>query len=231
MSAALAAGEARPATEWLSIREASALVGVSVATLRRWSDAGRLPVFITPGGHRRFPRDAVLELVAAPQPAVAALAGDDPSPVGAIVRAYRRVLRRSPALPQPLATLDPADRAALRRHGRRIVAALVESLDAPADARAALGARAGCGAATCGRIAAAAGLSLQDTLDLFVRFRAPFLHELGAACGRRGLDAAAATSLLERASDMMDRLLPAVVTGFEHAPGSARAAIPADPAR
>jgi len=25
-----------PVTEWLSIREASALVGVSVATLRRW---------------------------------------------------------------------------------------------------------------------------------------------------------------------------------------------------
>ena len=51
-------------TEWLTIRAASALVGVSVATLRRWCDAGLVRVFTTPGGHRRFSRAAVLELVA-----------------------------------------------------------------------------------------------------------------------------------------------------------------------
>jgi len=40
--------------EWLSLTEASELLGVHPATLRRWTDAGSVPFFRTPGGHRRF---------------------------------------------------------------------------------------------------------------------------------------------------------------------------------
>lgn len=39
---------------WLSVKDASALLGVDPSTLRRWSDAGKLPVVVTPGGHRRY---------------------------------------------------------------------------------------------------------------------------------------------------------------------------------
>src|SRR5579884_4541225 len=39
---------------WLSINEACQLLGVDQSTLRRWSDAGKVPVFRTPGGHRRY---------------------------------------------------------------------------------------------------------------------------------------------------------------------------------
>jgi hypothetical protein len=171
MSTAIVAAPGAPRTEWLSIREASALVGVSVASTTR-----------------------------------------------AILSAYRRVTRGSPELPEPLGAIAVGDRAALRRHGRRMVAALVEALDAREDDSGTSGARASGAAAECGRIAAAAGMTLQETLDVFVRFRAPFLHELAAACRLHGLDAGAATALLERASDMMDRLLPAVVASFGPAP-------------
>jgi excisionase family DNA binding protein len=40
--------------DWLSLTEASELLGVHPTTLRRWADAGRVPSFRTPGGHRRF---------------------------------------------------------------------------------------------------------------------------------------------------------------------------------
>ena len=43
-------------SDWLSLTEASRILGVSGATLRRWADDGRVPVFTTPGGHRRFSR-------------------------------------------------------------------------------------------------------------------------------------------------------------------------------
>lgn len=39
---------------WLSLTEASNLLGVHYSTLRRWADAGIIPCFRTPGGHRRF---------------------------------------------------------------------------------------------------------------------------------------------------------------------------------
>ena len=40
--------------EWLSLTEAGALLGVHPTTLRRWTDAGEVPCFRTPGGHRRY---------------------------------------------------------------------------------------------------------------------------------------------------------------------------------
>ena len=39
---------------WLSLSEASSLLGVHFTTLRRWADTGSVPCFRTPGGHRRF---------------------------------------------------------------------------------------------------------------------------------------------------------------------------------
>ena len=41
-------------SRWLSLGEASKLLGVHYTTLRRWADAGSVPCFRTPGGHRRF---------------------------------------------------------------------------------------------------------------------------------------------------------------------------------
>ena len=48
---------------WLSINEACRMLGVDQSTLRRWSDAGKVPVFRTPGGHRRYAEDDLLLLV------------------------------------------------------------------------------------------------------------------------------------------------------------------------
>src|SRR5665811_882131 len=48
---------------WLSMGQASALLGVSSATLRRWAVEGRIATFTTPGGHRRFSPAAVESLL------------------------------------------------------------------------------------------------------------------------------------------------------------------------
>jgi len=46
--------QAKEKADWLSLGEASHLLGVHPATLRQWADQGKIPVFRTPGGHRRF---------------------------------------------------------------------------------------------------------------------------------------------------------------------------------
>ena len=56
-------------SRWLSLGPASRLVGVDPDTLRRWADDGRVDVYVTPGGHRRFDRRAIEALVAAAVPA------------------------------------------------------------------------------------------------------------------------------------------------------------------
>ncbi len=39
---------------WVSLARACEILGADESTLRRWADAGRLHVYRTPGGHRRF---------------------------------------------------------------------------------------------------------------------------------------------------------------------------------
>jgi excisionase family DNA binding protein len=41
----------------LSISEAARMLGVSLSTVRRWSDSGVLPSYRTPGGQRRYNRE------------------------------------------------------------------------------------------------------------------------------------------------------------------------------
>jgi excisionase family DNA binding protein len=201
------------ATEWLTIREASALVGVSVATLRRWCDAGLVRVFTTPGGHRRFARSAVLDLMPSRGPAESVANGGETAI--RMVRAYRRANRREPELPPALARMGERDRNELRGHGRQMVTALVDALDDGSTGDSTHHARARVAAAACGSMAGAARVPLQEMLALFVRFRAPFLHELGEVCRRRGLDATATAAMLERASDALDGLLPSVIRGYQ----------------
>ncbi|HET6477436.1 MAG TPA: GAF domain-containing protein [Thermoleophilia bacterium] len=49
--------------DWLRLGEAAAELGVSLNTLRRWSDAGKLTCYRSPGGHRRYRRAHVEALL------------------------------------------------------------------------------------------------------------------------------------------------------------------------
>jgi len=71
--------------EWLTLHEACSLVGVSPATLRRWSNNGDISTFTTPGGHRRYARSTILALLPAPRAASSASpsAIEPPSGTGA----------------------------------------------------------------------------------------------------------------------------------------------------
>ena len=41
-------------TQLLNVGEAATYLGMSAASLRKWSDQGLLPVYRTPGGQRRY---------------------------------------------------------------------------------------------------------------------------------------------------------------------------------
>lgn len=51
-------------TRWLTLTEAAENLRVHPTTLRRWADTGQIPVFLTPGGHRRFAASDVKHIAA-----------------------------------------------------------------------------------------------------------------------------------------------------------------------
>ncbi len=58
---------------FLNVSEAADSLGVSAASLRKWSDQGLLPVYRTPGGQRRYdPTDVDQFLASMRQPAASA---------------------------------------------------------------------------------------------------------------------------------------------------------------
>jgi excisionase family DNA binding protein len=211
----------------MGLSEASSLLGVSPATLRRWSDAGRLRVFTTPGGHRRFSRDALERLLPADRSRRPSIGGAGLSP-SRIARTYRRASREAaPELPWVL-TLTDEQRLLFRERGQVLAASLLQYLDAtqPDTATHHLN-ESSKTAAEYGRVAARLRLSLSQTVEGFLRFRAPFHHELAVAARRRGFDAAETTDLLETAERAMDRLLVATMTGHRLESNPPRRGLPA----
>jgi excisionase family DNA binding protein len=203
--------------DWVSLSEASRVLGVSPATLRRWSDAGRLRVFTTPGGHRRFSRSALERLLPADRSRRPSIGGAGLTP-SRIARTYRRASREAaPELPWVLALTDE-QRLLFRERGHVLAASLLQYLDATQpDATAHHLQEASDSASEYGAVAATLGLSLSQTVEGFLRFRAPFHHELAVAARRRGFDTVETTDLLETAERAMDRLLVATMTGHSRA--------------
>jgi excisionase family DNA binding protein len=201
--------------EWASLTEARQLLGVSSSTVRRWADSGLVRTFVTPGGHRRFSRASLTALLPAKpseRPSLVDL-GETP---GRMARGYRRASTEDPGRIPWVAELDEAQRERFRGYGRGVVSALVSALDAQDPAlRAGRLREAEDACAEYGRVAGREGLGAPMTADLFLRFRRPFLAELGALARRRDLDAAATSSLMAEANAALDGLLLATLRGWE----------------
>lgn len=200
--------------DWLSLGPASRLVGVDPDTLRRWAANGRVEVFTTPGGHRRFARRSLERLVATRRPSRTPLASLGATP-DRVTRAYRRSYASDRAT-TPERGVAAQDRDAFRRDGRLLVEALLTHLDAR-DERVRAAAERDAQALTdaLARRLSAAGTDVAESVALFVAARRPFLAELGAIGRRRSLDTARLSAAYEDASALLDRLLLRLISTHE----------------
>jgi hypothetical protein len=202
---------------WVSLTEARTLLGVSASTVRRWGDTGVVRTFVTPGGHRRFSR-AGLESLLPERPASRPSLGDMGETPGRMARGYRRATLDDPSHIPWVAELDEAQRERFRGYGRSIVTALVAALDTDDARHRADRLREAEDACTeYGRVSGREGLGAPMTADLFLRFRRPFIAELGSLARRREFDAAATASLMADANAALDGLLLATLRGWEAA--------------
>jgi excisionase family DNA binding protein len=211
------------ASEWVTLGEASRMLGIAPATLRRWSDAGRVRAFTTPGGHRRYRRSALERLIPADR-------SDRPSLVRSgmtasrVARAYRAEARVASRESPWIIRLDDQQRGWFREHGRRLTGALLAYLDAvdPIITEHQL-AEAAAEAAAYGRVAAGLELSLSQAVEGFLQFRRPFLRQLTLVARQRGFDTEATVELMESAEVVMDRLLIAAMAAHRaEQPGTRR---------
>lgn len=196
---------------WLSLGPASRLLGVDPDTLRRWADEGRVEVWATPGGHRRFDRRALERLATDRRRGV----GRPLASMGASPERMNRVYRRhyaadAAAGPPAVSPRDDLERQAYRQDGRRLIAALIDFLDSDAEDALTRDRLEGEARAIVDEQAvrlAAAGSSLTEAVSRFVGARQPFLAELAGLGRSRSLDPTRLAALYGDASAILDRLL------------------------
>ncbi len=182
---------------WMTIHEASNLMGVSPATLRRWSDAGRIRTFTTPGGHRRFSRAAVDAL----------LPDDAASPPGTQHAARSRIEADLPWFLE----LDPPTRRRTRQQVQQIAAALVSAtVGRTAVEREFAFSQAETATTRCAILAATSGVGLRETVEGLLSLRGRCLQAIADAGStgdvHEGAPVASGASV-ETLTDLLDRLL------------------------
>lgn len=202
---------ARDGADWLPVGAASRRLGVDPDTLRRWADAGRVDVFTTPGGHRRFSRASLDRLAARRAAAGRHRQVDLSASSERIAAAYRRRYQGPDGgtgeLFSAIAPSD-ADRAAFRDAGRHLVDALVRYVDASSDEdRSVAEVEAHEGTMALARQIARRPVRDAQAIEAFIAARRPFLTEIARISRRRSLSATEVSELYERSGELLDGLV------------------------
>jgi excisionase family DNA binding protein len=202
---------------WLTIHEACAFLGVDQSTLRRWSDGGKVPVFRTPGGHRRYAEADLRALVGeGPQmqerPRVSRQVLTDLSLSG-YEDDFLRVARERPWF----RAYGAGTQEEHRRLGRRLVDLAVRYAAAPAAAseRASLLDDARLIGEHYGRNGAAHGLSAAETVEAFIYFRYPVVRAMLGLIEEQELVAKRAIHVYAEINHFLDQVLVATVQAHQ----------------
>lgn len=206
------------APEWVSIGRACQMLGVNPATLRQWTNHGKIHVYRTPGGHRRF-RTAEITLlsqVADPTPRETA--------VGTIVQQirakYRGLAQSSTAHQGWIGSIDDAPRQRFHQLGDELLDRLGEYLSAssPSQKHRAL-ARAEEIARQYGQLAGGLGIDTAQAVEAYLLFRRPLLDVLARSLSGHPEMVGQLGRIMRDAERFMDGVL-AGVTGASGQPQS-----------
>ena len=200
--------------QWLALKEASEFLGVHFTTLRMWADKGEIPVFRTPGGHRRFSLDDLRRFLA--ERVSHAQSPDDRGLVEvAVVRTRLELERASTQMQRWNYPLEGVAEQERRQRGRQLFSLAVAFVMKPnqrewiADQGRELGRE-------YGREAAVGGVRLAETGRAVQFFRSHLLDAVRSA--QMGSVPDVDDLHVERLIDQfLDEILYAVLDGYEAA--------------
>lgn len=214
--------ETERSTEWLSLREASALIGVHPSTLRRWADTGVIPCTRTPGGHRRFQRAVLTQYLKAGEPEA-----DQPAPGKTEIALARPSEEEEAALytlmqrewHAPFVEAEMVAR--MRELGQRLLGLLLQYLTRQEEDERFLreGHEVGY---NYGHESFEANISLLDAVQAFLYFRTNFAQTTSQIPAPAGpADGQENVHLYRRIDRFMNAVLLGLITAYEEARGHA----------
>jgi excisionase family DNA binding protein len=198
---------------WITIRDACALLGVDQSTLRRWSDAGKVPVFLTPGGHRRYAEDDIRALArgnAREHRRISKQALTEASLSQYADDQYVTEMRQRPWYRE----FDAESLAVHRERGLAMVTLAVRYVSGRADREEIL-AEACEIARAYGRDSALHGFGISDAVQMYLRARTPIIQGVIKFLDSGAISAARAGRVFTDVLAFMDRTLAAMMQQYE----------------
>jgi len=201
-------------SEWLTLGQASHLLGVHPATLRQWADEGAIRVFRTPGGHRRFSTSDLRDFISLGSPKNAR--GAQILIQAALGRTRQTLATGGLSSEQWYTTFDEEEKKGKRESGRRLLRLLTAYLSSEPEGRQALEEGRLIGR-EYGLDAARRGLTLAGTARAFLFFRDHLLEATFQAprwprsMGGRSLETH------RRVSHFLNEVFLATMEGYESA--------------
>ena len=192
------------------------MLGVDPDTLRRWADNGKIEVFITPGGHRRFLKVTIDALLPRARPNRRPSLSSLGEPPDRIAAEFRKRVRTELTDQDWRSRFDEGSLRWFRERGMRMSDLLIGALDTTRRAgRERLLAQAELLGRDYGVETKRAGLSLGEATQAFLFFRARFMAEIAHVARRRSLETAQAASLFAEADGALDRIILALIAGHQ----------------
>lgn len=200
---------------WLSIDAACKILGVDQSTLRRWSDSGKIPVFRTPGGHRRYSEDDLRSFMQGEQKPRRRMSRQLLTTMS--LSGYERDYLHEASTHAWYRSYDAGTLSELRPLGRQMVDLTIRYIsgrgarDEILERSLAIGRR-------YGYFSSKVGLSTTDALEAFLFFRRPVIHAVIRYIEEESVSTRRSARILSELSDFMDQVLVATITSHrEHA--------------
>lgn len=200
-------------TGLVTISEASRLLGVSEAALRQWTDEGKIRAFITPGGHRRYPKADLERLVVSRQKVLGLK--DLVAELEETTQRHREIARASLSASSWYSKLSEGSQEHLADLSRRLLNLIIRYMTQPSkrEETIKLVREVGYG---FGETLSGAGLSLTDSVEAFLQHRDPVMKATTHLLRRKEAYTGHVVEAIPLVGRAMDEALVSLVAAYQH---------------
>ncbi len=196
----------------VSISEASHILGVSEASLRQWTDDGKIKAFVTPGGHRRYSKAKLIRFMNSNQKMLGikdlVVELEDPA------KMHREIFRASIETTSRYSKLNAESREHLANLGRRLLNLVVQYITEPSKSQETLKSARDIGNGF-GETLVNTGLSLTDAVEAFTLHRKPIVDAATHLVSRKEAFDGRIVEAIPLIAQVMDEALVALVAVYQ----------------
>lgn len=197
----------------VSISEASHILGVSEATLRQWTDEGKIRAFITPGGHRRYSRTELKKFISSHQKVLGVK--DLVAELEDTVQLHREIARTYFSSTSRYNNLSQESQESLSNLGRRLLNLIIRYITEPSKHAEIIELAHHVGS-DHGETLAKLGLPLTDSIEAFILHRSPIVNSVAHLMRKREVFNGRVVEAIPLVNRVMDEALVSLVAAHQN---------------